>query len=360
MPPETKAGFRIRKTRDGYYAVGIPSPKGRLRWISTGEVDRSRARRLCEEGSIDRIVMLARAGTLTAKAIQIATVGRLLSCREVSDAWRTELEASVSAGTARTYSNQVARFVGSIVAAQKNFQSVTRDDLDAFVNSPEVKLNTRRLRLHALTSVYDYAHNHGISVGNLARTIKVRYNDLPYAMQAATVRVPFTHNEYSLLSQPGILPDFWRRAAILSYWTGMRLSDVVHLQIDHISDAHLKFFTHKRLHHLLVPLNHPMIGAGDLLAVLAELKAKPADPPFCFAEHIDYAERQARFSTEFGRCLAKLGISGKSFHSFRHACISRFASGGMSLREIGGLVGHDDTLVTRRYVHALETGCDRL
>ena len=45
------------------------------------------------------------------------------------------------------------------------------------------------------------------------------------------------------------------------------------------------------------------------------------------------------------------GIENKSFHSLRHAAISRFAAAGMTLERIGKIVAHSDPATTAAYVH---------
>jgi integrase len=62
-----------------------------------------------------------------------------------------------------------------------------------------------------------------------------------------------------------------------------------------------------------------------------------------------------KFSTYFGRILDAMGVdrssSRKSFHSLRHAAITRWAKIGFDPEQCADFAGHGNSKVTKGYIH---------
>lgn len=53
--------------------------------------------------------------------------------------------------------------------------------------------------------------------------------------------------------------------------------------------------------------------------------------------------------------LKRAGIENIRIHDFRHTCASRLVRNGMSLYEVGSILGHTDVQTTQRYAHLERT-----
>ena len=96
----------------------------------------------------------------------------------------------------------------------------------------------------------------------------------------------------------------------------------------------------------------PLFGGGILKDVMKEIDV--THPTFCFPEWqeiISTPKSRSKPSVYFKRLCERLQIYGRSFHCLRHSCITRLDKAGLTLEEIGKVVGHSDSKTTEGYVH---------
>ena len=235
-----------------------------------------------------------------------------------------------------------------------------------YVNDPStVSVSTRRLRLAAIKNFCNFLDAKKWVPRDPSRLVKVRMKKLSHEQKEVKPAEPFTHTEYkhvvssfSSLALHGSEHKrkrafFWLYAVNLSYWTGLRFGDVVCLEWSCFSNNELIVWTDKKDKRVALPLEHELLGAGQLFEVMLTIPAYHHQ--FVFPEereiYNDY-RKQHLFPTDFGRKMKRFGLADKSFHGLRHSFVTRLAQAGESLESIGKLVGHSSTKTTNIYNHA--------
>lgn len=345
-----------KNARTGHYDVLVPVPggvkRGKHKWISTGETSRHRAESVVSEAGVDRLVLLANAGALTADAISVVTTGRRFTAADIMEAWEKDSAMDVSGGTVTTYKTLLVAFFEGEDAMRKPLPALKRHHLDVYVNDPECKASSRHTRLAALRSLWGFAQANAYISGNLAQTIRVRHNNMTHVQREKEAAIPITADEYQTLVTSPKLTKFWRRAVILGYWLGIRIGDVARFQSESIGPDWVIVWTNKRGKRIKLPLTDPLIGHADLLQVLAEMKAEtPAGYCFPVENEIINSKKRHHLSMAAIRLLEKHAIQFKSFHSFRSSAACRWDAAGKTLLEIGELLAHSDEETTKGYIH---------
>ncbi len=351
MAPQIKKNMRSR-----LYDVLVPVPggvkRGKHRWVSTGATTRPEAERIVAESGVDRLVLLANAGALTADAISVVTTGRRFTAADIMEAWEKDSVMDVSAGTVTTYKVLLTAFFQSSDSMDKPIATQKRNALDAYVNDPECKASTRHTRLAALRSLWGFAAANSYISGNLAQTVRVRHRNMTHIQQEKEAAIPLTEAEYQCLLGSTKVSKFWRRAVILGYWLGIRIGDVCRMQVESIGPDWVIVWTNKRGKRIKLPLTDPLIGHPDLLQVLAELRAEtPAG--YCFPEQNEVinGKHRNKISMQAIRLLEQHGIQFKSYHSLRSSAACRWDAAGKTILEIGELLAHSDEETTKGYIH---------
>lgn len=347
-------GFTIRlNRRTGRYDVPIPVPGGRRKtWISTGATSLEDAKRVVEESGVERLVLLARANALSSDAVSLVLSGRRVTCAEILEAWERDNAGRWSDATLRHYRTSLLAFFQSAKCTGRTLTSVTKDSLSRFVNRKELKQVTRRGVLAAIRSFYGYAKAKNYIVEDLAQIVYIRVREMQLDQLERREVFPLTEAEYRLILGDPRTSGFWRAVTSIAYWTGLRFNDCASLEWSSVTKDSLVVWTKKRGMRVALPLDEPLLGAGELRTILEAIPR--TDPVFCFPhEHaVSMTSKRNKFPMAFRRILLRLGISFKSFHSTRHAAASRFARAGKSLEEIGRILAHSDTETTKNYVHA--------
>lgn len=349
MTPE----LEIRKNwRTGQYDVPVPVVGSRKKkWITTGERTLERAREVIAESGVDRMVAIANADAVSAGALSIIVSGRKVTCREVVDGWVQENSGSWSPQTGAQYRTYVGAFFDRYNAWSKPLVAVKRDSLHRFVNGGAVKHSTKKMRLASLRSLYKYARIHNYVIEDWAATVVVQVREMNLEQLETRDIFPLAVEDLRAILDDAKVSVFWKAVTSLAYWTGLRFSDCVCLEWASITPDALIVWTRKRGKRVALPLDDPLIGGGALRAILAAIPR--TDPTYCFpSERLVYlSDGRNRFPTAFKELLTRLEIDFKSFHSTRHAAISRFAMAGKTLEEIGVLVAHSNPATTAVYIH---------
>lgn len=138
-------------------------------------------------------------------------------------------------------------------------------------------------------------------------------------------------------------------ALLVGWYTGLRYRDVANLRWDAIVDGAIDLRPHKTVAHAIavwIPLHD---------ALKAYLAGLPRVEPWVFPElAAGYAKRgTARL---FAKACRAAGVphKGITFHSLRHAFVSRLAEAGVPEDVRRRLAGHSNAATHDRYTHDLE------
>lgn len=349
----------FRKFPNGFVRVGLMTPRGR-QWVSTGQTTYPAARAVCDEAKIQELQFAAQSNVLTHEVIARLLVGRRMTCADILAAWKSELAQDIAPDTLAAYETHLSQFLEECDYARQPLSAVRRNTISAWVNCRGVAVGSRRARLAALRSFYKFASSAGYCVGNPAARVMVRMRDLLFPEIESKETKPITPEEYALLMASPRVTGFWRAAIPLGYYMALRLRDVACLEWASITPDHVIFYPRKSMRNgtakrLALPINDPLLGGGELRKTVLEMMEAPAtDPQFCFPQMRAVAldpQKRAALSVQFQRLLQAHRITGRRFHSLRHACAMRLDAAGKTLEEIGSVLGHSSLETTRIYTN---------
>lgn len=344
--------MEFRKNDSGIYEVGFETDRG-MRWRSTKMRSLSDAKEVAKAARIPELEMAARAKSLTAESLSAIMAGRKVKCADVVPEWEEwRRSTGDSENTIRTQRFAIQQFFRFARCDTWPIAKIEAGHINKFVNQGDGTSRANHdLRLSALRSLFNFCAARAYTVGNPANLVKVNLSKLSHKQKERKPRVPFTEAEYQKLHSN--TEGFWQHAIALSYWTGLRLSDICCLEWDSIGDSEIVVWTLKYDARVAIPLSEPLIGDGALaMTILAMMSG--GDKKYVFPEQrremLDPAKR-AKFSVYFTRIARRLGIEGKSFHCLRHSFVTRLKRSGKSLEEIGRIVGHAHEETTKGYAH---------
>lgn len=345
--------IRLQKHRaSGVVRVRIHTPRG-AQWVSTGQTSYARAREVCDKAMVERLQMAACAEALTPDVISRLTTGRRFTCSDILDAWKQEALVDLAPDTFNAYEVTLRAWMEFCECAKSPLSAVPRRELDAYVNEPGVAAGTRRGRLASLRSYYKFASAAGYCVGNPAERVRVKTRDLLFAELEPKETLPISDAEYRTLMASPKLRGFYRHATALGYWLGLRLRDIAGLQLASLQENVATVYQRKTGQRLQLPLDDPLLGAGELNRILLEIVEQvPAGSKFCFPEKWAIAidpKRRANLSVAYQRILQAHGITGKRFHSLRHSHAMRLKEAGLTMEQIAERMGHASTASTAIY-----------
>jgi len=242
-----------------------------------------------------------------------------------------------SPNTIRAYVNaviQLARFHG------QSPEHISRDQVRAFLHHLIVEQKQADSTLNQKLSGIRFFYRNVI--GDTAFDLKIRRK------RTGRLPMPLSRIEVKNLIQATTNPKH-RMMLMTVYSAGLRLSEVVHLQV---CDIHSQ--------RMLIHVRH---GKGDkdrytLLSprLLNELRrywqafrpeswlfpGRSADDPLC----------DRTLQRVFNRSQEKAGIKGRfSIHCLRHSFATHLLEGGTDIVTIQKLLGHRDLSTTARYLH---------
>lgn len=166
---------------------------------------------------------------------------------------------------------------------------------------------------------FDWAVERGYVNDNPAKELRIRISTPPPKTDT------FTKDEYEKIKAAAHLPKY-RYAVIMAYSTGMRISDVCNLKwsnIDLVNEM-ITFVPWKvRRHKTKVTI--PIIAGSDLADLIYELARDiPVEDGLLMPDL-----KLDNLRMWFHDVLKKLGIEGKSFHTFRRTFVSNVISSGV-------------------------------
>lgn len=340
----------VKNPRTGFWGIKVPTKNGRSRTVCTGHSVLADAHKAIRDSGVDQVIALSKMKALTAKTLSIVTSGRRFDVQDAIKKWQADIRVRVSPSTANVYAQQISLLLKLFGLEKEALASITRDQLDTFVNAGHFKRNTRTVRLATVKSFYTFCSDEGLMLGNPSARIIVKPHEQVVEMEIATPAVPVTEEEYQRIVAG--TQGFWRWATILGWWLGYRISDVATLQLASLQGDKMIIFPKKTGRQLELPLSNPLIGSPELLATLQEIQAQARHAVYCFpgerAIAMDDTIR-SNLSVKYTRILRRLGIQGKSFHSLRHSFKLRMDAAGVPVVQTQGWMGHRFAATTEGY-----------
>lgn len=272
------------------------------------------------------------------------------------------------------WSRYVMAWARDMKIGRKALSSVNERDIEAWVNTEGLKLNTRKGRLAIIRSLFEFLSIRELFTGrNPTLLVEIDYGTLSHKEKESKEILAFSDDQFKNLvahldrelkaveghfsvSSVKLKRDrlyenyhqykFWRTAAIISRCSGLRMGDVCQLEFDAL-EKKLTVWTDKRNKRVQPYIWNPQLFADTI-------KSIPRDHhQYCFAaERLIYLSRQRpKLNMQFKRLCDKLGMEGLTFHSLRHAYVTECQKAGMPMADIAKSVGHSSVRTTQGYVH---------
>ncbi len=309
--------------------------------------------------------------------------------KDVFDSWKQWTEVDKAPRTAHDYIKLIERYIRECNIEDMN--DVTPKMISEYINKPNKRMgkSIRNLLLVAIKAFHKFAFTLNHSNQDPACIVKVKNDNLTHKQKEGRTVAAFTPQEYNILVlsldkelmnirkekklAPGKYKDtsilramrriknlrhaerwnrFFKAAVMLSYETGLRLSDICQLEWDCITDTELVVHTDKRDKRVAIPRWKEVDEALDAIPVNPYKKRTR----YCFPEEreiIRAHNRRSVISGQFKNLLERNGLNreGLSFHSLRHSCLTRWKSEGIDLEHIQKLAGHASAKTTEGYLH---------
>ena len=273
-------------------------------------------------------------------------------------------ERGASFHTLRNYQSDLLQFAQHLGLKERalDWKKVTHLTLRGYLvhlKAIGLRKSSMARKLAVIRAFYRYLHREGIVPHNPARLVATPRQD---------VRLPtvLTVDEVSdLLGVPrGDHPKALRNRAILEtfYSTGIRLSELVALDIDDVNETEgVIRVKGKGRKERIVPIGSKALAA--IKTYREGLKQKDPQAAVSIPVFVGPSSRRLHSRTvarivggagrELSRSSASGGLSGRSItpHALRHSYATHLLEGGADLRAIQELLGHARLSTTQRYTH---------
>lgn len=277
-------------------------------------------------------------------------------------------EAGAAANTIAAYGRDLSDFLGFVERRKLCFQSLTREDIEAYLIGLEaagLAKSTRARRLSAIRQLYRFAYDEGWRADNPAQRISG-------PGRAARLPKTLSLDEVEALLEASADQGRSREAQIrnrclmeLLYATGMRVSELCTLPVAAArGNPAMILVRGKGGKERMVPLSPPArealaawLACRDSAEEAARLEHRAAPSRFLFPS----PGKEGHLSRQQFHALLKdialaAGIAPARVtpHVLRHAFATHLLQGGADLRVIQTLLGHADLSTTEIYTHVLD------
>ncbi|MGB3314055.1 MAG: site-specific tyrosine recombinase XerD [Albidovulum sp.] len=266
------------------------------------------------------------------------------------------------------YGRDLQDFADWLTRRGQTFETVERDQIEAYLIACEAEglsRATRARRLSSIRQLFRFAYEDGRRTDNPAIQIKGpgRAKSLPKILSVAEVEALLTATRTSGRNPSENLRNICLME--LLYATGMRVSELVGLPVSAArGDPRMLLVRGKGDKERMVPLSTP---AREALVVWLAFRDKAEDvarrecgtPPgkhlFPARGRAGHMTRQA-FHGLLKDIAAAAGINPARVtpHVLRHAFATHLLAGGADLRAIQTMLGHADIATTEIYTHVLD------
>ncbi len=254
---------------------------------------------------------------------------------------QTLILKSYSPSTIRTYTNEFMQFLQTIKDRSVNEFSASRlkDYLQYCHTTLHLSENTLHSRINAMKFYYEQVLKREKFFWEIPRPKKPLI--LPKVLGEDELRKLF--NAITFKKHKAIL--------FTAYSAGLRVSEVVNLQLKHIDRSRMQLFIEKSK-----GKKDRYVGLSVVLLDILEnyyKEAKPKPVKYLFEgqqKGIAYHARSAQ--KVFQMAKEKAGINKEiGFHSLRHSFATHLLEKGIDIKYIKDLLGHFDIHTTERYLH---------
>ncbi len=228
---------------------------------------------------------------------------------------------------------------------KQHFGDVNLDDIQALhvqqyqqERNKEVRPATVNRELALLKHMFNLAERWGMHRGsNPVRLVKfLPENNLKFQTLSL-------EDELKLLANS---PPYLRELILFAINTGLRCGDIFELQWQEVDleQRRLNIIMKKTRHTLEVPLNETAFG-------ILEARHAVKHGPYVFYNPAT-GDRFHDLKLAIKGALKRAGLSGITWHTFRHTFASRLTRNGADLVTVKELLGHSTIVVTMRYAHS--------
>ncbi len=350
--PHAVSNKLFKNKYTGEYSIRIKAANGRWRWVTTGTKDRLEALRRLERTGVGDVLDVANDARFKDRVVEILSAGKRVTVEQVVEAWIADAEMRLQ-HSSLSHHKVVAGQMLVLLRPYTDILDVTAARLNEWISTAPT-LTMRRRRLSIVRDLCQFAFDEGYRKDNLGPRLVMQTADLTFDQMERAVKPHFYGDEVAkVIAHPDIEP-FWKWAAQLGWWLGLRFVDVCHLQWGSIcaKPGYLVVWQQKTRLRVELDLKDPVLGAGVLVTVFAQMKAAATDPVYCFPEAKQrYGSNRNNFAYEFrDRCKLTGMYGNKTFHSLRMGAAIRWKEAGRSLEEIGKLLGHAGTGNVSTYI----------
>ena len=322
--------MKLTKRKNGIWMLQYRDEEtGKYKRLSTGERDRSKAQ-----------VVAQRIFTRTH-----STDGDVLTIGDALDnAWERKWKKSKSASKVWQHVETVRRAVGHIPLFEVDYNTI-----DGYVESMQdsgYKNGTIKARLARLMLALRLASQKGW-INSVPETPKVgksgsKLRYLSYDPDEEGMLLKATEH------QPAHIQDVMQDVIVFSLDTGCRLSELINVRKDSVSERGVVFQDRK--------------GGGDHAVPLTSRARESIERLLSdqyWLDRIDGSRRSTKRRTSasgwvthrFTEIRNAAGLPDVSMHTLRHTCASRLVQAGVELIRVKDWLGHSSITVTERYAH---------
>lgn len=345
--------MKIIKSDKGNYSVRYKDRGGSWRSTNLNTKSKKEADSLVIKLKIEDIEQAAKLDILSAEVLNKITSGTNIKYSQVVKEYIEHMRLSAgSENSIYTMTSVYEQFDKIYKVNDKPINMIKEKDIYNFLNADDgTSISNRSLRKSTLRQLFDYALIKMYTLSNPLNHIKVDKSKLSHDQKTPKEKDIFYKREVDKLITHA--PYFFKQAIALSYWCGLRLGDICNLEWASIKDRNrILIHTLKRDKLVSIDTTDEKFGGGILKKVLQEIDVE--DKKYCFPvwQKVNAdPKNRSKTSVYFTRYCERMEIAGKSFHCLRHSCITRLNKLGLSLEEIGVVVGHSSTKTTEGYVH---------
>lgn len=325
---------------------------GRMHEVSTGQTSKAKARQVIKAAKIEELELAAKIGAVQREAVEKIVVGKKILIKDAIEQclkWMNSIGKSPS--TIANVERALLQWAEKTGSERMALRDLDEAAIDEWVNrdSP-IKAGYRNVILAAFKNLCVFSAAKGWISRDPSTLVRVKYHLLTHEQKETTEKKLFTRHQIETLlakTDPG---TFWHSAIAIGAYTGLRLGDVCNLQWSCFSEDRTRMivWTDKGNTRVDLPVDAPAVLKKAIAAmpVLHDTWCFPDQREICIDPN-----RRGGLSMQFMRLLEKLGIEGRSFHSFRHTYATEHHKSGEQLFKIRADLGHRSEVTTRRYIH---------
>jgi site-specific recombinase XerD len=257
-----------------------------------------------------------------------------------------------SDGTIKTFGNTLNQFVEWYEKKYKNkfdekIKTITSNVIEEYkihlTKDRNNSSNTKKIKLITLNLFFIFLKNNKIiddnPINDDINNISVERNEREY----------FTEEEYSLILRNINTENSIRDKMIIELITntGLRLSELVQLNIGSVSNNYIKVFG-KGKKTRSIPLNQYIKNKLD--EYIKYINPESLDQPL-FSSKYGYRIHMNTIQKMISKVLKNIGLQKGCVHIFRHTYATLMLNQGLDILSLADLLGHEDIETTRIYAH---------